>query len=536
MSEKVPVPLRWHSARAPYALISREPPEATSSRLSRHNAVISALQRHCDVRYHSVRLMLTRRATLQSMLAAASAGLAGVAPGAPRARRPNFIILLADDLGYGDVGCFGSPDVPTPNIDGIAERGVRFTDGYVTCPVCSPSRSAVMTGRYQERYGHEFNPEAGPKGIGRDIKENLGLPLSEITLPQLLKPAGYATGIVGKWHLGSNPPFHPLARGFDEYFGFLGPALPYVSEETPDEVVAVAALDSPGMEKVPRWAPVLRGREVVNERQYLTDALGREAVSFIERHKQEPFFLYLAFNAIHVPFQVTRRYLDRVANIPNERHRVLAAMTVALDVNIGRVLNKLRQSGLDNDTLVFFFSDNGCPTYSGAGTNGPLSGAKCTLFEGGIRVPFCMQWPGHVPGRQVYRHPIMSFDLLSTFTKLAGVELPRDRQYDGVNLIPHLAGKISQPPHPRLFWRAGRNAAMRQGNWKLLQLGEDRTHLYDLAIDLAERHDRSSEHPELVKEMRAVLKDWSTQMIAPRWSPQASPNLPVNGENITWDV
>lgn len=355
--------------------------------------------------------MPTRRAVLQSL---AGAAVGRLLSGAPRERKTNFVILLSDDLGYGDVGCFGSPDVPTQYIDSIASGGVRFTDGYVTCPVCSPSRSAVMTGRYQQRYGHEFNPDNRKVPHDRDVRENLGLPLSEITLAQLLKKAGYATGAVGKWHLGSNPPFHPMSRGFDEYFGFLPGGNAYVTDKTPG-AVSVAALDTPAYKPIPRIVPVMRGREPVEENEYRTDALGREAVSFIERHKSEPFFLYLAFNAIHVPLQVTAHYLDRFANIANERHRALAAMTYALDQNIGRVLAMLRETGLEKDTVVFFFSDNGCPTYSGSGTNGPLSGGKCTLFEGGIRIPFCMQWPGHVPPGQTYHHPMMSFDLLATF-------------------------------------------------------------------------------------------------------------------------
>jgi arylsulfatase A-like enzyme len=298
----------------------------------------------------------------------------------------------------------------------------------------------------------------------------------------------------------------------------------------------VAALDTPAFKVAPRVVPIVRGKEPVEEPEYLTDAFGREAVSFIERHKQEPFFLYLAFNAIHVPLQVTQHYLDRFANLANERHRVLAAMTSALDDNIGRVLGKVRECGLGDDTVVVFFSDNGAPTYSGSGSNGALSGGKCTMFEGGIRIPFCLEWPGHVRGGQVYRNPMMSFDLLSTFTALAGQELPPDRVYDGVNLIPYLTGKDSNAPHDRLFWRAGRNAAMRQGNWKLLQLGEDRTHLYDLSADIGERKDLSAARPEIVKRMRADLREWNAGLAAPLWRPQASPNLAVNGEAITWDV
>jgi arylsulfatase A-like enzyme len=210
-------------------------------------------------------------------------------------------------------------------------------------------------------------------------------------------------------------------------------------------------------------------------------------------------------------------------------------MTVALDDNIGKVLDKLREHGLENDTVVVFLSDNGAPTYSGAGSNGPLSGSKATMFEGGIRLPFCLQWPGHVPGGQVYRQPVMSFDLMATFAAQAGAELPKDREYDGVDLIPYLTAKPSHPPHERLFWRAGRNGAVRQGNWKLLKLGEDRTHLYDLATDIGEKKDVSAAHPDVVKEMRGAFTKWNSQMVAPRWAGKSA-NLTVNGEKITWDV
>jgi arylsulfatase A-like enzyme len=270
--------------------------------------------------------MLTRRAAIQSLAAA-------FAQVRQTGRKPNLIILLADDLGYGDIGCFGSHDVPTPNIDSIAANGIRFTDGYVTNAVCSPSRAGLLTGRYQQRYGHEFNP--GP--AARDVKQHLGLPVTETLLPKMLKKAGCATGMVGKWHLGGNPEYHPMSRGFDEFFGFLHGANAYVTMKTPGR----ESVDVPGegMGRVldARAQPLYRGRETVGEDDYLTDAFGREAVAFIDRHKTEPFFLYLPFNAVHTPLQATAKYVDRFANIPDKRHRMLAAMTSAMDDNVGKV-------------------------------------------------------------------------------------------------------------------------------------------------------------------------------------------------------
>ena len=475
--------------------------------------------------------MTTRRSAIQSVLGAAACATAGWPQNTRSPRQPNLIILLADDLGYGDVKCFGSPDVPTPHIDSIAAGGARFTDGYVSAAVCSPSRAGLLTGRYQQRYGHEYNP--GP--ARRDREQNLGLAHSEMTLPQALKKSGYATGMVGKWHLGSNPPFHPLARGFDEYFGFLSGANSYITSKTPAGQM-VDTEDAPAEIIAERREPIYRGREPVMENEYLTEAFRREAVTFIDRHKKEPFFLYMAFNAVHTPLQATQKYLDRFANIANKRHRMLAAMTSAMDDAIGAIVSKIRESGLEKDTVICFLSDNGCPIYTRAGSNGPLNGCKCTYYEGGIRVPFAMQWPGHIPAGQTYRHPVVSRDIFPTFLNLAGARLPQDREYDGVDLMPYLTSKKEGAPHDILFWRAGSNSAARRGNWKLIAIGEDKNRLYDLATDIGEKKDLSTQHPDVVKELRAALKAWNAKLIAPRWEPRGTPMIPINGENIRWQI
>lgn len=474
--------------------------------------------------------METRRAAIKTLLGA-TAGLAGFSRPARGERRPNFVVILADDLGYGDVGCYGSPDVPTPHIDSIARNGYRFTDGYVSAAVCSPSRAGLLTGRHQQRYGHEFN--TGP--AGRDRQEHLGLPLGEVTLPQILQKAGYKTGIVGKWHLGMNPEFHPMSRGFDEYFGFLFGANSYLTGRTPDGQVVQTGEETAAIAEQ-RREPVFRGREPVEEHQYLTEAFGREAVSYIGRHKNDPFFLYLAFNAVHEPLQATTRYLDRFANIKDQRHRMLAAMTSAMDDNIGAVLKKLRETGLEKDTIVFFLSDNGCPIYTRAGTNGPLNGSKITYFEGGIRVPFAMQWPGVIPGGRTYRNPVVSRDILPTLVAAAGAALPKDREYDGVDLLPYLTGRNNASPHDILFWRSGDVFAARKGNWKLIQAGGKATRLYDLSSDLGEKNDRSAAEAGVVRELRAALKQWNTKLVPPRWKPRSVVNLPVNGEKFVWSV
>ena len=324
---------------------------------------------------------------LTALLLAPLAALCAADP--PKAAKPNILFIVADDLGYADVGFQGCKDIPTPNLDALATSGVRFTSGYVSGPYCSPTRAGLMTGRYQTRFGHEFNPG------GSD-----GLPLSETTIADRLKAAGYATGLVGKWHLGSLPQFHPQKRGFDEFFGFLGGAHDYF-----------------------RSAGILRGTEPVKDLDYTTDAFGREAVAFIERHKAEPWFLYLAFNAVHTPMQATDDRLAKFPGIEDKQRRTYDAMTLALDDAVGTVRRKLADAGLEQDTLVLFISDNGGPTMPGTTINGsrntPLRGSKRTTLEGGIRVPFVVSWPGHLkPG--VYDQPVIQLDADATALAACG--------------------------------------------------------------------------------------------------------------------
>ena len=442
------------------------------------------------------------------------------------------MIIVADDLGYGDLGCYGSADVPTPHIDSIGSDGIRFTSGYVSAPVCSPSRAAMLTGRYQQRFGHEHN--CG--GAARDLKEHLGLPLTEITMPQTLKGAGYATGMVGKWHLGMNQEFHPMSRGFDEYFGFLAGANSYLLKSSRGGLDVDVQEGGENMAIVEeRRQPVYRGRQPVREEEYITDAFGREASAFIAKNSRKPFFLYLAFNAVHVPLQATQRYVDRFANIKDERHRMLAAMTGALDDNVGKVLASLRSSGVEKDTLVFFLSDNGSPTYTRAGTNRPLNGGKLTLYEGGCRIPFMARWTGKIQPKQVVDTPIVSRDLFPTITAAAGAA-PSDRKLDGIDLMPYLTGGFKTGQiHEALFWRNGPNRAMRRGDWKLIVMGE-KVRLYNLAEDLGEKRDLASTKPETVGEMKSALAKWESELVAPKWSSRQSVPIPINGETNEWTV
>jgi arylsulfatase A-like enzyme len=418
---------------------------------------------------------------------------------APAPRKPNILVIVADDLGYADIGVHGCKDIPTPHIDSLAANGVRFTNGYVSCPVCSPTRAGLLTGRYQQRFGHEFNPGPAPGG-------EVGLPLMQTTLADALKAAGYATGMVGKWHLGGTEKFHPLQRGFDEYFGFLGGAHPYLQLSRTDR------------------APILRGREPVDEQDYLTDALAREAVAFIARHKDQPFFLYLTFNAVHAPVESIPKYLDRYPNIQDKRRRTYAAMLAAMDDGIGAVLKALRDAGIEDDTLVVFLSDNGGPLSNGS-TNGPLRATKGTVYEGGVRVPFLLQWKRQLPAGKTFDSPVISLDIFPTAVAATGGQVPADHPVDGVNLLPFLKGEKQAPPHDVLLWRFGAQSAVRKGNWKLVQRGGS-AELYDLAADLGEKTDLAAQKPEVVKDLGDLYARWNAELKDPLWgAPLRLPRL-----------
>lgn len=455
--------------------------------------------------------MLTRRLFLASSLTLAA-----------QPRRPNLVVILADDMGYGDIGCYGSPDVPTPHIDALAKGGTRFTDGYVSCAVCSPSRAALLTGRHQQRFGHEFN--SGP--MEREAQINFGLPAAERIIPQYLKPHGYRSMAIGKWHLGVRKGYHPLERGFDEFFGFLTGGNAFITQRTPD-ARAIAADGDGGKIPAERADPIRRGYDPVPEDRYLTDAFASEAVAFLDRNQANPYFLYLAPNAIHTPLHTVEKYLARVPNVKGDKHRLLAAMTVALDDLVGAVMAKVDR----RNTMVVFLSDNGSPIITGAGTNGPLNGEKVSYFEGGIRVPYILHWPGRVPANKVYSKPVVSRDILPTFLAAAGIR--SDIPFDGVNLLPFLGGKGT--PHEALFWRSGEVRAVRKGKWKLVEFGKEFTGLYDLEKDLGERDDVSASNPEVLRELREAWTKWSAQMAPPAWPPRFR-KLTINARPLTWPL
>ncbi len=435
----------------------------------------------------------TRRRFLKlaGMSAAAMAMPGGGAPAAER-RKPNIIVILSDDHGYGAVGCQGFKLVPTPSMDAIARNGIRFTNGYVSCPICSPTRAGLLTGRYQQRFGHEDNP--GPIPIA---SPNFGLPLSEKTMADYLKAEGYVTGMIGKSHLGHRPEFHPLKRGFDEFFGFLHGAHSYVD---------------PGLNTVD---PILRGTEKVDEKEYLTDALAREAVSFIERHKEKPFFLYLPFNAVHDPLEAPERYKDSFPGVEGPRAKIWAGQLKALDDGVGRVLAKVREAGLESDTLIFFLGDNGGYPLGNIAPNAPLTGNKGDTYEGGIRVPFMVQWKGKLPAGKVYDKPVISLDILPTAVRVAGGKVAAN--IEGVNLMPFLTGRSKGAPHDRLFWRVCERSGARVGDWKLVRNGDGTEKLFNLAEGIAERRDLAASHPDKLKELQDAYKEWDSKNVPPKW-------------------
>jgi arylsulfatase A-like enzyme len=425
-------------------------------------------------------------------------------PAEAAAVRSNILVIVSDDQGYADTGFQGSKDIPTPNLDRLAREGLRCTSGYVSHPFCSPSRAGLLTGRYQQRFGHERNPFYNPN----DHRE--GLPLSEKLLPAFLKSAGYVTGWIGKWHLGAAPEFQPLKRGFTETFGFIGGGHRY--------------LDWDVNPKVEYQSPIERNGRPVPVTNHLTVAFGQEAAAFVRRHQTEPWFLYLAFNAPHTPLQPTPERLAQFTHIRSPRRRAYAAQVSLMDDAIGAALAAVRETGQGERTLVFFFSDNGGPIgeRSNGSSNEPLRGGKGMVYEGGVRVPFVVSWPGRLPAGKDYAWPVSSLDVFATALAVAGVAMPTDRKYDSVNLIPFLTGEKSGTPHERLFWRSERVAAVREGEAKLARQTEPQGELFDLKADVAETRNLADAQPDKAQALVATLSAWDREL-APSAFPGRAP-------------
>ena len=425
--------------------------------------------------------------------------LLALLPLVARAAPANILIFFADDLGWGETGAQGNKDIPTPHIDSIAKNGVRFTSGYVAATYCSPARAGIMTGRYPTRFGHEFN----------SVANTTGLRLDQRTIADRLKPLGYATAAVGKWHLGAGAEYRPTKRGFDEFFGTLSNTPFFHPTNFVDSRVSNDV------------------RPITDAEFYTTDAYAERSVDWLERNKSKPWLLYLPFNAQHAPLQAPKKYLDRFPGIADEKRKIFAAMMSAMDDAVGRVLAKVRALGQEENTLIFFIADNGGPTLSTTSGNGPLRGFKMTTFEGGPRVPFFAQWKGRLPAGKVYDFPVMNLDVLPTAVVAAGGKVDPSWQLDGVDLMPFLTGKNSARPHPTLYWRYGPQWGIRHGDMKLVvsRGGSDKPELYDLAADIGESKDLAAAQPAKVKELQALWDKWSAEQ-----APPSAPDAPAAGK------
>jgi arylsulfatase A-like enzyme len=410
--------------------------------------------------------------------------------------KPNVIIILTDDQGYADVGFNGSVDIPTPNIDRIAKNGTKFSSGYVSYAVCGPSRAGLITGRYQDKFGFAKNPLFAPND------STMGLPLSEQTLGDYLQDASYKTSIIGKWHLGAHHSLHPNQRGFDEFYGFLSGGHQYFPENLTlnDEFEVYSQFDA-------YRTKLLRNDQRVDETEYLTDAFSREAVSFIQKHHESPFFLFLSYNAPHAPMQAAEKYLNRFSDISNEKRKTYAAMVSAVDDGVGKILDLLEVLEIEEQTLVFFLSDNGGPTPDNASDNKPLRGNKGDFFEGGIRVPFAMQWKGVIPEGVTYDYPIISLDIFGTIVGMIGAK-PKN-ELDGVNLIPYLTGENKNPPHEVLYWRNfnAERFAIRTVQDKMI--ADPKQHyLFNIENDISEKRNHASENIDLLNDLKERINNW----------------------------
>jgi arylsulfatase A-like enzyme len=411
--------------------------------------------------------------------------------------KPNILVFLCDDTGYGEFGFQGNKEIPTPHIDSIAANGVRFTQGYVSGPYCSPTRAGLLTGRYQTRFGHEFN----------SVARQAGLRLKETTMAERFRELGYATCAVGKWHLGEKPRFRPTAQGFDEFYGtlansaFFRPRLFVDSRESNEP----RTVDEPGF--------------------YTTDAYGERAVDWIGKQEGKPWFLYVPFNAQHAPLQATEKYLERLGNIENQNRRTFAGMMSAMDDAVGKILAKVRDLGQEERTLIFFLSDNGGPTRQTTSRNDPLRGFKASTWEGGIRVPFCAKWKGRLPAGKTYDHPIIQLDILPTALAAAGAPADSEAKLDGVDLLPYLTGENDERPHETLYWRFGNQWAIRHGDWKLVVAGrsDPAGELYNLADDVSESKNLAADMPEKVRELKTLYDAWNAEQAEPS-APKERPN------------
>ncbi len=405
-------------------------------------------------------------------------------------RKPNIIVIVADDAGYVDFGFMGSKDLDTPQIDSLAQDGVVFTDAHVSATVCAPSRAGLLTGKYQQRFGFEAN------GTGYGDSGDIGLSDDVITMADVFKRNDYKTIALGKWHLGGSVSDHPNNRGFDEFYGFIAGSRSYFP------------IKNPSKENM-----LQHNGDRVRFDGYLTDVLGDQSVRFVEEHKDQAFFMYLAFNAVHTPMEAKKSDLEKYKNHPRQ---YLAAMTWSLDENIGKLRHKLRELNLLDNTLIYFISDNG-GAHNNESSNGPLKGWKGNKFEGGQRVPFVLSWPARIKGKRQFDGLTSSLDIFTTSLAAAGIDKGDSLALDGVNLLPYLTGEKTGDPHQALYWRKLEESAARIGDFKLIHLKGYGSTMYNLSTDLGELNDLSSKDTLMFHRLTQGLSNWEAELSDPLW-------------------
>ncbi len=460
---------------------------------------------------------------------------------------PNIILITVDDLGMADCSIYDEGDILTPNIERLGEEGIIFDNAYVTSPVCAPSRAAMITGRYQHRFGFEFtmherylknqfeylafryliNSEPWVAKWTSSVPDaeaihNQGLPLSEITLAEILKKHGYDTGIMGKWHLGWSKEKQPAAFGFDEQYGFFNSHSLYSPEGTEgivDQKIEADWTDSyiwSGQRNGPH--AIYRNGIEIEEKGYLTDRITEESITFMNDHKEDPFFLWISYSAPHTPLQAPSEYVDQFDTIEDPVKRVYRAMIANLDDNIGRLMDYLSDQNLVDNSIIFFISDNGGAEYTHTTDNGRYEGGKNTEFEGGVKVPMIIRLPGKEAAGSRFSNMVSSMDIFTTSIAYAGIEMMPGRILDGVNLVPYITGENNKPPHEYLFWQRGISKVVRNNEYKLVmnEYSGDEI-LYDLKQNKYENPDVASDNPMIVNELKKAFKDWEKSNKPPMW-------------------
>lgn len=420
------------------------------------------------------------------------------------ADKPNIVLLFSDDAGYGDFGFQGSQNFQTPHLDQLAKSGVRMTQFYVSGATCGPSRAGLMSGKYQQRFGYEeINVPTIMSPNSKVLGDEMGLPTDFPTMGNYLQDLGYRTAAFGKWHLGVADRYHPLNRGFDEFYGFRGGARSFFAYQDKQKTAPE------------NWLERNFG-EYQEYPGYLTDALANETCRFIERSQAEPFFAYVAFNAVHTPMMPDPKDAATFPQFDGKR-RMAAQMMLSMDRACGQIIDKIKSLGLENDTLIIFTNDNGGPMDKNGSSNYPLSGVKATQLEGGIRVPAIASWPGKIPAGSVYNYPLITLDLIPTFVQAGGGNAQALTDLDGVDILPFLTGANPDRPHQTLHWKMETRGAIIDGDYKMMRYPDRPVELFNLVSDPAEQHNLAATQPERVHDLYKQMFTWELSLARPLW-------------------